>query len=73
MSATLSYDVTGMTCSHCENAVRQEVEPLTGVQSVEVDASSGALRITVPDAGSVTDEAVLSAVEEAGFEAVRSA
>lgn len=73
MSTTLSYSVTGMTCAHCENAVRQEVEALQGVQSVEVSAARGSLRLDVEDPQKVTDDAVVTAVDEAGYQAVRTA
>ncbi|MDS2173042.1 MULTISPECIES: heavy-metal-associated domain-containing protein [unclassified Nesterenkonia] len=72
MATTLQYTVTGMTCSHCESAVRQEVEALDGVQGVEVSAASGTLRLTAEDPERVSDDAVIAAVDEAGYEAVRA-
>ncbi|GAA3069858.1 MULTISPECIES: heavy-metal-associated domain-containing protein [Actinomycetes] len=70
MATTLQYTVTGMTCSHCESAVRQEVEALDGVQGVEVSVASGTLRLAAEDP--VSDDAVIAAVNEAGYEAVRA-
>ena len=68
---TTEFSVTGMTCSHCENAVRTEVGAVAGVTDVAVDASAGSLRVT---STSPIDEAdVLAAVSEAGYEAVRRA
>lgn len=43
---TVTYSVTGMTCGHCESAVREEVSQLPGVQSVDVSAATGRLIIT---------------------------
>ena len=66
---TNEYRVTGMTCGHCEAAVRGEVSKLDGVQQVEVSAADG--RLTVTAGGALDDAAVLAAVDEAGYEAVR--
>src|SRR5699024_12751127 len=41
-----SSDLTGMTCGHCENAVREEVSEIAGVQNVDVSAETGKLTIT---------------------------
>jgi copper chaperone len=64
------FQVTGMTCAHCEHAVSTEVGQIAGVQGVEVSATTGRLVITsdVP----VSDEQVLAAVDEAGYRAVRT-
>jgi copper chaperone len=64
------FQVTGMTCAHCEHAVSTEVGQIAGVQGVEVSATTGRLVITsdVP----VSDEQVLAAVDEAGYQAVRT-
>ncbi len=37
------YVVTGMTCGHCEHAVRDEVSRIPGVSAVEVSAATGLL------------------------------
>ncbi|MDP3967129.1 MAG: heavy-metal-associated domain-containing protein [Nocardioides sp.] len=67
MSAT-TYTVTGMTCGHCEAAVREEVGQVAGVESVEVSADTGVLTVS----GQVDDAAVLAAVDEAGYQATRA-
>ncbi|MDT9594940.1 heavy-metal-associated domain-containing protein [Nocardioides zeae] len=64
---TTEFDVTGMTCGHCENAVREEVSGVAGVDAVEVSAGSGLLVVT--SAAPVDEAAVLAAVDEAGYEA----
>ncbi|MET3807220.1 copper chaperone CopZ [Nakamurella sp. UYEF19] len=66
---TTTYQVTGMTCSHCEMAVKGEVDQITGVESAEVSSATGVLVIT--SASDLDDAAVLAAVDEAGYEAVR--
>ena len=67
--ASSEYKVTGMTCGHCEASVREEVGEITGVQGVEVSAQTGTLVVTADQP--VDDAAVLAAVEEAGYSAVR--
>ncbi|WP_197491833.1 heavy-metal-associated domain-containing protein [Microbacterium sp. H83] len=67
---TTSYAVTGMTCGHCEGAVRSEVAKLPGVSSIEVSAASGSLLVTAD--AEIDDAAVLAAVDEAGYSAERA-
>lgn len=64
---TSEYQVTGMSCGHCEQAVRGEVAKLDGVTDISVSASDGALTITSESA--LDDAAVIAAVDEAGYEA----
>src|SRR4028119_132122 len=45
MNAT-EYQVTGMTCGHCEMSVREEVSTVPGVQDIEVSAETGELIVT---------------------------
>lgn len=66
---TIEYRVTGMTCGHCEMSVREEVSEITGVDSVEVSAQTGRLVVSTSD--EIDDAAVLAAVDEAGYSAVR--
>ena len=68
--ATTTYDVTGMTCVHCENHVREEIEKIAGVSGIEVSHTTGKLVIT-SDA-ELNDAEVVAAVDEAGYEAVRA-
>ena len=60
-----AYSVVGMTCGHCIASVRQEVGQVGGVQDVDVDLNAG--RLVVSGAG-FDDEAVKTAVEEAGYQ-----
>ena len=39
------YRVDGMSCGHCEGAVREEVGKLDGVRVLEVDAGTGRLLV----------------------------
>ncbi len=67
---TSTYAVTGMTCGHCEGAVRAEVSRLSGVTEIEVSSATG--RLAVSSDAPVDDAAVIAAVDEAGYEAVRT-
>ncbi|AZH78217.1 heavy metal transporter [Microbacterium sp. Y-01] len=67
---TSEYQVTGMSCGHCEVAIRGEVSQVPGVDSIEVSARTG--RLVVTSAGPIDDDAILAAVDEAGYQATRS-
>ena len=69
MTTTNEFQVTGMSCGHCEASVRTHVSQLEGVEGVEVSAVNG--RLLVIANGDVADDAVIAAVDEAGYEAVR--
>jgi copper chaperone CopZ len=69
MMTVNEYQVTGMTCGHCEAAVRGEVAKLSGVERVDVSAASG--RLVISSAQPLSDDDVLAAVDEAGYEAAR--
>lgn len=66
--STNEYQVTGMTCGHCEMSVREEVSEVPGIEVVEVSSQSG--RLVVSSEESIDDAAVIAAVEEAGYQAV---
>jgi copper chaperone CopZ len=65
------FQVTGMTCGHCEMSVREEVSEIPGVEDVQVSAQTGKLVVT--GSTSVDDAQILAAVAEAGYSAVRTA
>ncbi|MGV9565361.1 heavy-metal-associated domain-containing protein [Streptomyces sp. NPDC003480] len=70
-SVTTVYEVSGMSCGHCEGSVSGEISGIAGVSSVTAVASTG--RVTVVSAAPLDDEAVRAAVDEAGFELVGKA
>ena len=67
---TNEYQVTGMTCGHCEMSIREEVAEIPGVEDIQVSAQTGKLVVTSSD--SVEDAQILAAVTEAGYSAVRT-
>jgi copper chaperone len=64
---TSEYRVSGMSCRHCEAAIRDEVSQIPGVAGVDVSSRTG--RLIVTGAAPIDAHAVLSAVDEAGYEA----
>ena len=65
MSVT-TYRVPGMTCAHCVRAVESEVGTVAGVSTVQADLDTKVVRV---EGDAVDDDAVRSAIAEAGYEA----
>lgn len=63
-----TYNVAGMTCGHCANAVTEEVGKLDGVRGVDVDVAAG--KVTVTSDRPLAEDEVRDAVTEAGYELV---
>lgn len=63
--SSVEFQVTGMSCGHCEAAIRSELDGMTGVDGVEVSAQTGRLVVT----GTPDIAAVIAAVDEAGYQA----
>lgn len=59
--------VKGMTCGHCEKAVKEALEQLEGVKSVAVDINTG--KVVVEGEG-MKDQKIEEAVVESGYEVV---
>ena len=60
-----TFTVNGMTCSHCERAVTQEIAAVAGVDSVTVDVASGTVTVTASQPVDRAD--IATAVDEAGY------
>ena len=58
-------NITGMTCAHCQRAVKEALESVEGVQSASVDLDMGVARVD----GEADLEALMAAVEEEGYQA----
>lgn len=61
---TSNYKVTGMTCGHCVNHIKEEVSAISGVSEVELVLETGAM--SVKSTQPVTFEQIKEAVAEAG-------
>ncbi len=62
---TTTLQVKGMSCSHCENAVKQAAMGVGKVTAVNVDLKTGA--VTIEHDGADI-QAVVAAIVEEGYE-----
>jgi copper chaperone len=62
---TLAFDVSMMTCAHCEAAVMAEVGRVEGVEQVGIDLTSKTVIVT---GDGVSHDAIVATIEEAGFD-----
>ena len=65
---SVTYRVNGMNCSHCKACVEKAVRMLDGVVFAEADVASKELRVQWHDEDDVNEDALKTAVDEAGFE-----
>lgn len=66
MTTTTDYTVSGMTCDHCVKAVSAELRDVDGVETVDIDLTTG--RVRVVSETPLDTEAVRAAVDEAGYQ-----
>ena len=64
---TTVYHIKGMSCPHCKATVEKNMSKLPGVESVEVDLSSGTATVE----GEHDHTAAYELIEQIGFEVVR--
>ncbi len=57
--------IDGMSCEHCENAVKTALEEIDGVKSAKADRKKGNAVVKLTD--NVDDELLKEAVTQAGF------
>lgn len=62
---TTTFTVAGLTCDRCERAVIAEITEITGVGTVTVDHTSGAVTVTATEPVDRAD--IARAIEQAGF------
>jgi copper chaperone CopZ len=60
-----TFQVTGMTCAHCQRAVTAEIAGVEGVESVNVELASGTVTVTALQPVDRAD--IAAAVDEAGY------
>lgn len=63
------FSVPGMHCGHCERAVRDELEDVSGVEAVDVDLEA---KVVVVKGQALDQAALIAAIDEAGYEAERA-
>ena len=59
-------NITGMTCDHCQHAVKGALESVEGVQNANVDLATGTAKVE----GNADLNTLIAAVEEEGYQAV---
>lgn len=62
---TMILEVPGMSCGHCEAAVKREVGAVDGVDAVDVDLGTKLVTISGPHLDLAT---ITAAIDEAGYE-----
>ncbi|MGV2622502.1 UNVERIFIED_CONTAM: cation transporter [Halobacillus marinus] len=60
--------VEGMTCGHCEQAVKGALKEIDGVEEVAVHLDSGDVEVKAAD--HVSEAAMVEAIEEQGYDVV---
>jgi copper chaperone CopZ len=60
-----TFQVTGMTCGHCQRAVTDEISRILGVDGVAVDLATGSVTVTATQPVDRVD--VSRALDEAGY------
>lgn len=61
----VTMTVSDMACEGCVESVREAVEGVSGVESVEVSLDRGVVRVRAGE--ETTDRALETAVEDAGY------
>ena len=60
------FNVEGMSCQHCEDAVKKAVSAINGVTGVAVDLAGKTVTVTHDE--SVTADSMKNEIEEQGYE-----
>jgi copper chaperone len=58
-------NIIGMTCDHCQHAVKGALESVEGVEGATVDLATGTAKVE----GSANVDTLIAAVEEEGYQA----
>lgn len=67
---TILLKVDGMSCSHCENAVKKAVGSLNGVLSVNVDLAEKSVLVEY-HAETLTVDEITLAIEDQGYDVIK--
>ncbi|MBF6623855.1 MAG: heavy-metal-associated domain-containing protein [Pseudomonas stutzeri] len=60
-----TFNVSGMTCGHCERAVINAIKARDAEAQVRVDLKAGTVQVE----GSLSEAAIREAIEEEGYSA----
>ena len=61
----LRFTVPGMTCGHCEAAVKREVGSVAGVAAVDVDLDA---KLVTVHGEALDRNEIVTAIDEAGYD-----
>ena len=67
-NSNIELTVSDMTCGHCKAGVEKAVGQVSGVSGCTVDLETK--HVSVATDGSVTPDALIAAIDDAGFTAV---
>ncbi|MCQ4320900.1 heavy-metal-associated domain-containing protein [Stutzerimonas stutzeri] len=59
-----TFNVTGMTCAHCQRAVTQAIQSRDANAKVDVDLQAGVVRVE----GGLDEATIREAIEEEGYQ-----
>lgn len=62
-------NVSGMSCMGCVNSIRKVVEPMPGVEKVDISLEAGRVEVD-HDLAQTTVENLKQAIEDAGYDIV---
>lgn len=65
----MQFEVEGMSCAHCVQAVTKAVQSVAPSAKVEIDLASGQVTIN----GGDRRDAIAAAIKEAGYDVVADA
>ena len=67
----IEVTILGMSCPFCAYGVEQKLKRLDGVEELDVVLETGIATLTLRDGADASNEAIIDAVEDAGFEVAK--
>ena len=64
---TITLNVPGMSCSHCEHAIKGAVSGLDGVSEIIIDLTGKTVKVSF-NPGKVTVDSIKSTIEDQGYD-----
>lgn len=72
MSTNVHISIGGMKCSGCAKSVKNALNELNGIKSVEISVEKGFADIELTEDNSLTPEEIVETIKDAGYDAVPS-